>query len=124
MITDQPIHSFKEFWPVYVREHAKKETRLMHFVGTTAAVGCLAAGLLLRKRSLLALVPLVGYGPAWVSHFFVEGNRPASFKYPGWSLQADFVMWSKMVQGKMDEEVDNILSTTTYEEVGTGASPG
>lgn len=104
------FQSFEEFWPFYVKEHAKKATRTMHFVGTTAALGCLAWGLVLRKRWLIALAPVAGYGPAWISHFFIEKNKPATFKYPLWSLYADFVMWSKIIQGTMDAEVDRVLS--------------
>lgn len=108
--TSERIQSFEEFWPYYVGEHAKKSTRTLHFIGTTAAVGCAAAGLLLGKRWLLAVAPLCGYGPAWVSHFFIEKNRPATFTYPLWSLKADFVMWGKIARGEMDAEVERVLA--------------
>jgi hypothetical protein len=105
-MSEQRIQSFEEFWPFYVREHSKKTTRQLHFLGTTAAMACVAAAALLGKRKLLLLAPLVGYGPAWIGHFFVEHNRPATFKYPLWSLKADLVMWSKTLAGTMDAEVD------------------
>lgn len=104
------IESFEEFWPFYVKEHAKPKTRRFHFVGTTAVIGLLGAAVLLRKGWPVALAPIAGYGPAWVSHFFVEGNKPASFKYPLWSLVADFKMWGKIATGTMDEEVARIMS--------------
>jgi hypothetical protein len=43
-------------------------------------------------RSLLAM-PLCGYGFAWVGHFFFEHNRPATYRYPLWSLMGDRVMY-------------------------------
>ncbi|TNE84953.1 MAG: DUF962 domain-containing protein [Deltaproteobacteria bacterium] len=41
------------------------------------------------------------YGCAWAGHFRFEGNRPATFDYPVWSLASDMRMWSHMVRGKL-----------------------
>jgi hypothetical protein len=106
---DERIDGFEKFWDFYVGEHQKKGTRLLHFIGTTAALGCIAGAVLTKRRWLLLLAPVVGYGPAWVGHFFVEKNKPATFKYPLWSLQADFVMWWKTVTGTMQAEVDRVV---------------
>ena len=46
-------------------------------------------------------LPLVGYGFAWVGHFFFEKNKPATFKNPLYSLWGDFVMWKDVVTGKI-----------------------
>lgn len=108
-MSDKDFRDFDEFWPFYVKEHKKKSTRLLHFIGTTGAMACVAGGLLTKRRWLLAVAPVVGYGPAWISHFFIEGNKPASFKYPLYSLKADLVMWSKMVRFQMTDEVERIL---------------
>lgn len=108
--------SFEEFWPFYVREHSKKLTRQFHFVGTTVALGFAVGGLLTRHKWLLLAAPVAGYGPAWFSHFFIEKNRPATFTYPKWSLMADFVMWSKMLDGTMDAEVARVLAEELGEE--------
>jgi hypothetical protein len=113
------IASFEEFWPVYVRAHANKWNRRLHFAGTTAAVVTAGLGLLTLRPSLLLLAPVVGYGPAWIGHYFVEGNRPATFDYPRWSLQADFVMWAKMLQGTMDAEVERAMATTETDHADT-----
>lgn len=40
-----------------------------------------------------ALVLFVGYGFAWIGHFFFENNRPATFIYPVFSLASDFKLW-------------------------------
>jgi hypothetical protein len=42
------------------------------------------------KKTLL--LPITGYGFAWVGHFFFEMNRPATFVYPVYSLAGDFCM--------------------------------
>ena len=108
-MADPKIETFEQFWDFYVGEHRKKATRLFHFVGTTAAVSCAAVGLLTKRRWLLLVAPFFGYGPAWISHFFIEKNKPATFKYPLWSLQADFVMWWKTLSGQMQAEVDRVV---------------
>ena len=45
----------------------------------------------------LLAAPVIGYGFAWVGHFFFEKNRPATFKYPGFSLMGDFRLWFETV---------------------------
>lgn len=108
-MSDSKIESFEQFWDFYVGEHKEKASRLLHFIGTSAAMACVAGALLTRRRWLLLVAPIVGYGPAWIGHFFIEKNTPATFKYPLWSLQADFVMWSKMIRGQMQAEVDRVV---------------
>lgn len=109
-MSDHDFKSFEEFWPFYVKEHSKKATRILHFVGTTMAMGCVAGAVVTKRRWLLAVAPVVGYGPSWIGHFFVEKNRPATFKYPVWSLRADMVMWWKTATFSMDAEVERVLA--------------
>lgn len=94
--------SFDEFWPHYLRQHRKAATRWWHFAGTTAVLGTLGAAIALRDARLLAACLVLGYGPAWFSHFFIERNRPATFRYPLLSLAADFKMWGLMLVGRHD----------------------
>jgi hypothetical protein len=109
-MSEARFRTFEEFWPFYVREHSRPATRRLHFLGTTVSVTALATGLLTGRKWLAAIAPVFGYGPAWISHFFIEHNRPATFKYPAWSLQADFKMWSLMVRGAMDAEVERVMA--------------
>lgn len=96
--------SYSEFWPFYVTEHQLKVTRIFHFIGTTALFPLLY-GAIFYHLWFLWLMPLVAYGFAWTSHFFIEHNRPATFTYPLWSLVSDFKMTWFMLLGKMDDEV-------------------
>ena len=48
---------------------------------------------------IVALVQ--GYAFAWVGHFFFEHNRPATFKYPGFSFMGDWRLWWEIVSGKI-----------------------
>ena len=92
--------SFKEFYPYYLSEHEKKQTKLLHFIGTTLYFYCIAH-LLTSFDPMFALYALVcGYGFAWVSHYFVEKNKPATFKYPLYSFVADHVMYFEILRGK------------------------
>jgi hypothetical protein len=112
-MADHKIESFEQFWDFYVGEHKKKGTRILHFIGTTSAALCLAGGLFTKKRWLLLVAPVAGYGPAWIAHFLIEKNKPASFDYPLWSLRADLLMWWKTLTGDMQAEVDRIVREAT-----------
>ena len=123
MSTDR-IASFEEFWPFYVREHSKKATRILHFIGTTLAVTVAGTALVSRRPGLIPVALVAGYGPAWVSHFFIEGNRPATFKYPLWSLLADFRMWGKIASGTMDAEVERVVGEKRATETASANGVG
>jgi hypothetical protein len=45
---------------------------------------------------------VVGYGFAWVGHFYFELNRPATFIYPTFSLMGDFKLWYEVVTGSIE----------------------
>jgi len=50
---------------------------------------------------LLLLSGIVSaYGCAWTGHFFVEHNKPATFKYPLYSLASDFIMFFNILTGR------------------------
>jgi hypothetical protein len=97
--------TFEEFWPYYLSEHRKPATRALHFAGTAGVWASLALAVLASPWWLLA-APLVGYGFAWVGHFFVERNRPATFTYPLWSLRGDFRMFRLMLLGRIGPELE------------------
>lgn len=102
--------SFAEFWPFYVREHSKPLTRWLHFIGT-ASLFPMTVFAIASNLTILFLLPIAGYGFAWCAHFLVEKNRPATFKYPLWSLMADFKMFSLMLFGRMEKEVNRFIDS-------------
>jgi hypothetical protein len=99
--TAKRFQSFKEFYPFYLNEHRNSTCRRLHFLGSTIVLALLVAALLTQQWSLLWLLPVVGYGFAWVGHFFFEHNRPATFKYPLFSLMGDWVMFRDMLTGRV-----------------------
>jgi hypothetical protein len=109
------IESFEEFWPHYVREHRHKLTRQLHFVGTGAAVACVATGLLTRHRWMLLLAPVFALGPGLYSHLVLEKSRPLGLKHPLWSMKANLVMCGKMLAGTMDAEVSMVMGEEVHE---------
>jgi hypothetical protein len=108
MSHDRP-QSFDDFWQFYVREHSRPATRAWHFVGTSLALVCVVAAVASRMWLLLAAALVVGYGLAWAGHFLVEGNRPATFRYPLMSFLCDLKMWFLMLTGRMKGEAARIL---------------
>jgi hypothetical protein len=103
--------NFAEFWPEYVRAHGDAKTRVMHFTGTMAGWILLVAAIMMRRWWVIGLALVVPYALAWVSHFFIEHNKPASFEHPLWSWLADQKMVGLMLMGKMEPEVKKITNT-------------
>jgi len=96
---------FARFWPEYVRAHGKPATRLIHFLGTLLGWSLLVAAIALRHWWWVLAALIVSYALAWISHFFVEHNRPATFEHPLWSWWADQKMVGLMLTRKMEGEV-------------------
>ena len=93
--------NFEAFWPSYVREHAHPVSRRLHVVGTGASLTLAAALLATGLYRWLWIVPLCGYGFAWVGHFAFERNRPATFRHPLWSLRGDLRLFWRTVRGPL-----------------------
>jgi hypothetical protein len=93
--------TFKEFYPFYLQEHSNSTCRRLHFAGSTIVLLLVALVMVTGELALLWLLPVVGYGFAWVGHFFFEHNRPATFKYPLFSLLGDWVMFRDMLTGRV-----------------------
>jgi hypothetical protein len=116
------FRSFDDFWPHYVRAHSKPRTRLLHAAASVLAVILFGAAFRLNLW-LLVGVPIVGYGIAWSSHFFVEHNRPATFGNPFYSLYADYHMLFLMMAGRMDDEVAKYTSHAASRPASPAGSP-
>ena len=93
MKTKTKIATYGEFWPLYLREHAHPLNRRLHFLGTSIALALIIAAIALADPRYLIGAVLSGYGFAWIGHFFIEKNRPATFTYPLWSFISDWRMW-------------------------------
>jgi hypothetical protein len=90
-----------EFYPYYLSEHRDRTCRRLHFVGSTLVLLVFAYTVITQTWLLVISLPFLGYGFAWVGHFFFEKNRPATFTYPVYSFLSDWIMWKDMLTGKI-----------------------
>lgn len=97
---EKKYKTLKEFYPYYLEEHQNPTCRVLHFTGTGLVFLILLAGLLSGNYIWLISIPFVGYGFAWIGHFFFEKNKPATFQYPGFSLASDFILFFDLLIGK------------------------
>lgn len=105
---NEKIKTYAEFWDFYVQEHSHPLTRLLHFIGTSLGLVLLVWLVRSGVWYYFPLCFLIGYAFAWFSHFFVEHNQPATFKYPLWSFISDYKMVFYMLIGKMNAEVERV----------------
>ena len=102
------IPTFQEFWPFYVSQHRKPGTRFLHFVGTSLGLVLFAAAIATGKPFLVLWGLVAAYGFAWIGHYFIEKNRPATFQYPAWSFLGDLKMYGLMWRGRVSAELERM----------------
>ena len=96
---------YGEFWPRYLQAHADRRSRALHYLGTSAALACIAGAAIAGDWRWLVAAPIVGYGPAWLAHAAFERNRPETFSHPIWSLLSDFRMLGRFLAGRLAGEL-------------------
>lgn len=100
-MSKREFRDFREFYAFYLNEHSNRTCRRLHFVGSLLVLVVIAYALLTGRFLVLFLAPVIGYGFAWIGHFFFEKNRPATFTYPLYSLMGDWVMFRDVLFGKI-----------------------
>ncbi len=106
-MAEKKYKTFWSFYPYYLNEHKNVTSRTLHFIGTLLLIACLIAGIITGKWILFIIIPFVGYGFAWVGHFFFEKNKPATFTYPLYSLGSDFVMFWHILTRQIGKKINN-----------------
>jgi len=100
-MTEGRYKSFSEFWPFYISEHSRAGTRVLHLIGTTIGILLAVYVIVIGKWWLFPLALVPGYGGAWLGHFLIEKNKPATFTHPFYSFAGDWVMYKDMLTGKI-----------------------
>jgi hypothetical protein len=95
------LRTFADFYPFYLGEHADRTCRRLHFAGTSIAAALLIVAAVTQRAWFIAAALVQGYAFAWVGHFFFEHNKPATFKYPWFSLMGDWRLWWEMLTGRI-----------------------
>ncbi|HIO29331.1 DUF962 domain-containing protein [Marinobacter salarius] len=101
MSQQQTFRNFADFYPYYLEEHSDVNCRRLHFVGSLLVILVTLYAIVTAKFLYLLLLPIIGYGFAWVGHYGFEKNRPATFKYPLYSLMGDWVMFRDVLIGRI-----------------------
>jgi hypothetical protein len=123
-MSEHHYNSFAEFWPHYVSEHSHPGTRFLHLIGTTIAIALIVFFIMVGKWWLFPLALIPGYGAAWIGHFFVEKNKPATFQHPLWSFMGDYKMIWMMLTGRIGAEVERANGATSIRRGSTNTKPG
>jgi hypothetical protein len=103
---EHAMNTYAEFWPFYLREHSKPSTRAMHYAGSFVALSFVVAAVVTGHPALMLGALFSGYGFAWVAHFFIEHNRPATFRCPFYSFASDWKMWAYWLTGRLGPELE------------------
>ena len=99
------VSRYRDFWPIYLREHSRPATRYVHYAGTSAGLACLVLALVFRNLWFLPAGVVVAYGAAWIAHGAIEKNKPATWQYFAWSLVSDFRMLALALTGRLEPEL-------------------
>jgi hypothetical protein len=100
-MNEERYRSFGDFYPFYLSEHSNQVSRRLHFTGTSIAVALLVTAAITQRWWLVAVALVQGYAFAWVGHYFFERNKPATFRYPAFSLMGDWRLWWEILTGKL-----------------------
>ena len=101
IVKQDNFNNFAEFYPFYLGEHADATCRRLHFIGSSLVLMLLAYVITSQSWLLLLALPVIGYGFAWIGHFFFEKNKPATFSHPWYSFMGDWVMFRDMLTGRI-----------------------
>jgi len=105
-MADRSFADYEEFFTFYLHEHSHPSNRMMHAAGTLLGLATVIVPIAMGHPGYVLLWPVVAYGFAWIGHFLIEGNKPATFGHPLWSFISDFRMLGLMLTGKLQARLE------------------
>ena len=105
---EQRYDTLRDFWPYYLSEHLSPTNRVLHAIGSLSALVWLGLAIAWLNPWLLFPAAINGYAFAWIGHFFVEKNRPATFTYPVKSLICDWLLLAMTLTGRVGAEIERL----------------
>ncbi len=105
---EKRFKTLKDFYPYYLTEHQDFTCRTLHFIGTGLVIAVFVSMVFTNSWSNWWILPLLGYGFAWVGHFFFEKNKPATFQYPLFSLASDFIMFWHILTFQISKKIKSL----------------
>jgi hypothetical protein len=115
--------TLREFWPFYLGEHLDPTNRWLHAIGSLSALGWLGAAIAARQPWFILAGLVNGYAFAWIGHFFVEKNRPASFRYPIKSFLCDWLLLALTLTFRIGREVERLQAEGKIKKGTPAAEP-
>ena len=100
--------TYDDFWLGYLQEHSQRPTRLLHYVGISAAVVSIVAAIATETWWLAVVGIAIGYLAAWTAHYTFQHNIPVMFKGPKsalWSLISALRMYTLGLSGQLGPEL-------------------
>ncbi|WP_018690846.1 DUF962 domain-containing protein [Algicola sagamiensis] len=101
--------SFRAFYPYYLSQHADPTCRAFHYIGVVLCWCCFGVALYMNAWAYLLLMPVMGYGFAWLGHGLFEKNKPATFDYPIYSFFGDWLMFYHFLTGQIQAQLVEAL---------------
>ena len=110
-----PLLRFREYWPVFVRAHESPAVRRVHFVATTAGIGCAVLGVFGRRLSLVLAAPAVALVPTWIARRFAGSASVELPAHAVFRVAASLKMWAMTLAGTMAREAASVVDASREE---------
>ena len=104
---EERFASFEAFYPYYIHEHSNRTCRRIHVVGSGLVLVVLVTAIATMNAWWLLAMPVIGYGFAWVGHFFFENPEDGRHNFR--------IAYSSIDSARIPPGIDIIADTIVSE---------